>query len=366
MHRKDAIAWVVSVCSVSLRLSQAKTLAILVAGAMRVQRVSLANIGRQMVGCAKHQIKRCWWFCANERVESADAMRGVLKRVLKNRKKKLLISFDWTDIKGMQMLMAAAVMKGRAVPLCWASCTGHTYDGQRSRNAFEESLLLVLRSMIPPQVKVVILADRGFGRTELARFCQRQGFGYVIRIQPDVHVKSRPYTGKLLDYPVHKGIARVLKNVDYRQKNPVRQHVVIRWKKGLPQKRDECWFLATDQDATAVRLSDLYGQRMSVEQLFRDGKSKRNGWSLRDTRITSPHRLDRLMLILALAYLLLCGIGLLARQLCRPAQWSSNSNRESCSVFQIGLLMLQKLKCSAAAALAAFRQASEEAVPKWG
>ena len=36
MHRKDAIAWVVSVCTISLRLSQAKTLAILVAAAMRV------------------------------------------------------------------------------------------------------------------------------------------------------------------------------------------------------------------------------------------------------------------------------------------------------------------------------------------
>ena len=55
MHRKDAIAWVVSVCSVSLRLSQAKTLSILVAAAMRVQRVSLANIGRMMDGCVKHQ-----------------------------------------------------------------------------------------------------------------------------------------------------------------------------------------------------------------------------------------------------------------------------------------------------------------------
>ena len=56
MHRKDAIAWVVSVCSVSLRLSQAKTLSILVAAAMRVQRISLANIGRMMEGTVKHQV----------------------------------------------------------------------------------------------------------------------------------------------------------------------------------------------------------------------------------------------------------------------------------------------------------------------
>ena len=73
---------------------------------------------------------------------------------------------------------------------------------------------------------------------------------------------------------------------------------------------------------------------MTIEQLFRDDKSKRNGWSLRDTRIECPDRLDRLMLILALAYLLLCGIGLLARRLCKPAQWSSNSKSESCSVFR--------------------------------
>src|SRR2546422_2726343 len=87
MHRTDAIAWVVSVCAVSLRLSQAKTLAILVASALRVQRISLANIGRAAQGTAKHQIKRCWRFVANERVESADAMRGIVKRLLKKRTK---------------------------------------------------------------------------------------------------------------------------------------------------------------------------------------------------------------------------------------------------------------------------------------
>jgi hypothetical protein len=50
MRRHEAIAWVVSVCSVSLRLSQAKTLAILAASALSVERVSLAHIGRHMQG----------------------------------------------------------------------------------------------------------------------------------------------------------------------------------------------------------------------------------------------------------------------------------------------------------------------------
>ena len=55
--------------------------------------------------------------------------------------------------------MASVVLKGRSIPICWASTTDHIYDGHRSRNAFEESLLLVLRSMIPQKIKVIILAD---------------------------------------------------------------------------------------------------------------------------------------------------------------------------------------------------------------
>lgn len=50
MHRREAIAWVVTVCATTLRLSQARTLAFLVAAAMRVERISLANIGRAMLG----------------------------------------------------------------------------------------------------------------------------------------------------------------------------------------------------------------------------------------------------------------------------------------------------------------------------
>lgn len=366
MHRKDAIAWVVSVCCISLRLSQAKTLAILVAAAMRVQRVSQANIGRMMEGRTKHQIKRCWRFCANERVETADAMRGIVAKLLEKRKKKLLVAVDWVDIKGFQTLVASIVLKGRSTPIAWASTTNHVYDGHRSRNAFEESLLMVLRDMIPQTIKVVILADRGFGRTALATFCQRQGFGYVIRIQPSVTVRLHNFHGQLLDYPVYKGIAKVLKRVSYRSDGAVTQNVVVHWRRNLPKKRDECWFLMTDQPGTAHRLCNLYGQRMTIEQLFRDKKSKRNGWSLRDTKITKPDRIDRLLLILAIAYLLLCGIGLIAKTQLGPSAWCSTNRDKECSIYTIGLIMLGKIDTSPPAAFAAVMELSESVSPNWG
>jgi hypothetical protein len=346
-------------------LSQAKTLGNLVAGAMRCQRVSLANIGRRMLGSAKHQIKRCWRFCANDRVESSQAMRGIVKRLIRKRKKPLLVALDWVDVKGCQTLIASAVLKGRSVPLCWASTSGQVYEGHKSRNAFEESLLLVLRSMIPKQVKVIILADRGFGRTALASFCQSQGFHYLIRIQPKVTVRLHGFHGKLLDYPVKKGIAKVLKRVSYRSDEAVIQSVVVRWRKDLPPKRDECWFLMTDLSGTAHQLCQLYGKRMTIEQLFRDGKSKRNGWALRDTQLSSPERLDRLLLILAIAYLLLCGLGLIAQQKHKPSAWCSAS-KEQCSIFLIGMMMLKKLKASPPQAFTAAFNLSEEVIQNWG
>ncbi len=365
MRRKEAAAWVVMVCAVSLRLSQAKTLAALATAAMGVQRISLANIGRAMVGSAKHQIKRCWRFISNDRVETADAMRGIVARLLKKRKKSLIVALDWVDIRGFQTLVASAVLQGRSVPICWASTTGHVYNGHKSRNAFEESLLLVLRSMVPPSVKVIILADRGFGRSMLADFCRKHQFSYLIRIQPKVNIKVKGFSGKLLDYPVFKGIARVLKNVAYRSDGCVTQNIVVHWRKGLPAKRDECWFLMTDLAGNASELCRLYGRRMTIEQLFRDCKSKRNGWSLRDTMITLPERLDRLLLILAIAYLLLCGLGLIAKATFKASAWSSNT-KESCSLFLIGMTMQAKIHASPQRTFAAVVELSLSVAEKWG
>ena len=365
MRRHEAAAWVVIVCAVSLRLSQAKTLGALVAAALSLQRISLANIGRHMLGTAKHQIKRCWRFVANPRIETADAMRGIIARLLKKRKKALIVALDWVNIKGFQTLVASAVLKGRSIPIVWASTRTPVWEGHRSRNAFEESLLLVLRTMIPQAVKVILLADRGFGRCALAAFCRYQRFSYVIRIQPQACVKLKGFSGQLLDYPVFKGIARVLKAVAYRSDEAITQNIVIRWKKNLPPKRDECWFLMTDLSGTAEQLCALYGRRMTIEQLFRDHKSKRNGWSLRNTQISTPDRLDRLLLILAITYLLLCGIGTIARQTCRPSAWSSAS-KDQHSLFQIGLLMVHTIHASPQAAFNALLTLSETVSQKWG
>jgi Transposase DDE domain len=366
MRPAAVVAWVLSVCA-ALRKSQAKTLADLVAAALAVGRVSLAALGRRLAGRAlcKHKIKRAWRFCANHRVTVAEGMRGVIDRLARRRGGPLLVALDWVEVRNFHTLMAAAVFGGRAVPLLWASYP--EWELYKSQNNLEEGLLRLLRDLVPSRVEVIVLADRGFGRAELARTCGGlPGLHFLIRIKPDAGVRHPRYRGLLKDYPVRRGIRRVLRQAAYRLSDPVTVNVVIRWKRGLPAGRDEPWFLITDLPGNAAALTALYAKRMAVEELFRDDKSLRNGWALRLTQITKAERFDRLLLVLALAYWLLVGLGLLARQRYRPAMWCSSNRAQECSAFTIGRAMLGRMRESPAAAFAAVRRASAAVAPKWG
>jgi hypothetical protein len=131
MSRTDAAAWVVSICIGCLRRSQAKTLAALVAAALGAPRLTLAGLGRQVAGpvCVKHKIKRVWRFIVNGRVEPLDVMKAVVSRLVRRHVKKLkgqrvpgalLVSFDWTKVRNVHVLMAAPGSGGDQGPGCSA------------------------------------------------------------------------------------------------------------------------------------------------------------------------------------------------------------------------------------------------------
>ena len=186
MSRPVILAWVCSVCA-ALRRSQAKTLAELVAAAVSTVRATLANLGRAMAGPArcKHRIKRAGRFVANRRVTVADGMAGVIKRLTRRKDVPLVVSLDWVEVRNFHTLVAAAVAGGRSIPLLWA--TYPEWELAKSQNNLEEGLIRLLRSLVSDRVRIILLADRGFGRAELA--CTLLGLvhvSFVIRIKPQV------------------------------------------------------------------------------------------------------------------------------------------------------------------------------------
>lgn len=159
---------------------------------------------------------------------------------------------------------------------------------------------------------------------------------------------------------------RVLAGAEYRSDKAVSLNVVIRWKRGLPPKRDEPWFLMTNHLGNAVQLTDLYARRMAVEELFRDGKDGRYGLGLGQTQVETPARLDRLILILALALILLTGLGLVARGRFRPGVWGSSNNPAECSDVTVGRRMWDRIDEPPERLIDEVVQATLLSVENWG
>jgi hypothetical protein len=72
----------------------------------------------------------------------------------------------------------------------------------------------------------------------------------------------------------------------------------------------EAWCLTTSHgDKTGAEIVKLYGKRFTIEDSFRDQKNLRFGMGLSETRIGSPERRDRMLLVSAIAIALLTILG---------------------------------------------------------
>ncbi len=76
---------------------------------------------------------------------------------------------------------------GRNTPLLWKTHRKHALKG--NINNHEDELLVKLRSNVAEDVKVTIVADRGFSDTALFNFIEHEpGFDFIIRIKANIKV----------------------------------------------------------------------------------------------------------------------------------------------------------------------------------
>jgi hypothetical protein len=113
------------------------------------------------------------------------------------------------------------------------------------------------------------------------------------------------------------------------------------WKSGEKER----WFLATDLDWGWRKVGGAFQLRMSVEELFRDEKNLRFGWGFRHVTLTEAQRLERLLLVLAFAYLLLQLMGLTCQQQFSERHWAAAiSQRRQASAFFVGRFMQSRYR----------------------
>ena len=326
--------------------TQQATISQVVCGMLLSRSLILAEIARgfETAVAFVHNLKRVFRYVSNERITDQHSKEVVASRLIRQLCRRLRLTpcqpleviIDWTSVGDYQVLSALIGIKGRAVPvLQWAV---RKWEFEKSQNHVEEQFLQSLRRCIPHSLKTIIVADRGFGRTELFRFIAELGFNYVIRVKGDVWIECHSYSGRLKDYPLLVGQTFKLTQVrDHKTKR-----LELKWALTctLMEKKVSSWLFATDLGLQARQIVEIYRRRFWCEESFRDQKQE---FALDGVRVCEARRWENLLLALAVVFLLLAVIGLRAEKLGYAAKFAGQKKGQKViSWVQVALHLLRE------------------------
>jgi hypothetical protein len=304
--------FVSSIFDYDLHAKRVDSLADATVGALQGARLAVGALGRALAVAkeldAKHAIKQVDRFFSNTGVDVWKLAASWVPFVIGDRPE-IVVALDWTDFdQDNQSTIALHVVTkhGRATPLLWKSVVKSELKDWR--NEHEDALLERFREVVPSTTKVTVLADRAFGDHKLYELLKDQlAFDFVIRFRGVIKVTDENgETRAAKDWVPDTGRPRTLKNARVTKTGREVAAVVCVHAKDM----DEPWHLATSrEDKTGADIVKLYGKRFTIEESFRDLKNLRFGMGLTDTRISSPERRDRVLLVGAIAASLLTLLG---------------------------------------------------------
>jgi hypothetical protein len=304
--------FVSSIFDYDLHAKRVDSLADATVGALQGARLAVGALGRALAVAkeldAKHAIKQVDRFFSNTGVDVWKLAASWVPFVIGDRPE-IVVALDWTDFdQDNQATVALHVVTkhGRATPLLWKSVVKSELKDWR--NEHEDALLERFREVVPSTTKVTVLADRAFGDHKLYELLKDQlGFDFIIRFRGVIKVTDETgETRAAKDWVPDTGRPRTLKKARVTKTGREVAAVVCVHAKEM----DEPWHLATSrEDKAGAEIVKLYGKRFTIEESFRDLKNLRFGMGLTDTRISSPERRDRVLLVGAIAASLLTLLG---------------------------------------------------------
>lgn len=226
---------------------------------------------------------------------------------------KILVAMDWTAFAGDKQYMLSlnlVTSKGVSTPLLWKTVDKALMKHNRAR--YEDQILSRLKEVLPADVRVTLLADRGFADQKFFRFLDEElHFNYVIRIRANTIISYKNVSLHAQKYVRKDGYAVQLKQAKITLQQYEAKQVVIVQDKGMKA----AWVLVSNTDMKTREVVNCYSKRWKIEPYFRDLKDGRFGYGLRETHILASNRRDRLMLIVALSYTLLLQLGQAGEQI---------------------------------------------------
>jgi len=297
--------------SSKIRKTVMASLVVFLSGGIRLASLIPTKVGRQSISCLpRHGIKRIHRLFKNPLLTKKimDQILATQMRRWFENTPKVVLAIDWTTIREKFMFCSVSLVlgSGRSVPLYQTSYVKRELNDTSQNKLEEEALRFVLKE-IQPDVKVVILADRGFDRPMFLRWIRGLGHDFVIRASKGSKIrKNNGIWRKLGPHLIQRGRRRVMRKILYTQADKEPCSLAVLWNRD----QKEPWLLLTSLDgASATEIGNLYAMRMEIEEMFRSLKNEQQGFDIKKVRLRHLDRWMRLWFASVLLFQFLATIG---------------------------------------------------------
>ena len=248
--------------------------------------------------------------------------RSVVKAVGES---SLVLVVDESKIKAQFGTMVVGLAyEGRCIPLAWRMYKANSRADYPTEGQAEMiiGLLQQVAKGMPRGTKVCVLADRGIGTSPmLMRGVMALGWHFLFRVtRQSKIVLDDGQAVTFYDQVCQPGQRYAASGKVFKRRGRIPAHVRVLW----GERARAPWSLVTNDPTLA---GSEYGQRMWIEELFRDLKS--HGWDVENTTLTDPQRMSHLWIFLAVAYawMLLWGAQQLAQGLIAATKRRADGSR---------------------------------------
>lgn len=314
--------------SLNSNKARLKVLAGIILGIIKSRDVNLNTLASYQTSHAKHssQHKKLYRFFLQWFIPWGDLIAFTLSRIPKP-EEGYILSIDRTNWQfgtmHVNILTVGVVVGKAAIPLVWSTLPQTTKRGNSNANQRIE-LMSKLLKYLPVEEIHFLAMDREFHGKKWLKWLNNQNLIWVLRIK-----KSTLISGTSAS---NLGVSRVQ---DRYQREEVWGLPLYFGCKSILEGRDSHLYVVSNKFTPREALK-AYQKRWAIEVLF--GHLKKKGFNLENTHLCQADKMDRLIAVLALAFLFTVGWGLIVKEIT-----TLDATEKRKSIFRLALDLMRSM-----------------------
>ena len=312
----------------SFNKARKKIFSALILAVIKTRDVNLMQLAGLLPSKASHESQyrklqrffEKWDFCA------CELASFILSRIPKPEQgyKLNIDRTNWQYGKKHINVLTIGISLGKvSCPLIWKTLPKSTKRGN-SKSEHRITLMNKLLKVLPAKDIHSITMDREFNGNDWLAWLDKRGIGFVLRLRRNTLVDGKS-----------AGSYRSTRKAKTYSKNKVFERELYFGCKSIKKGRESKLYIVSNKFPPHEAL-ELYRSRWGIEVFF--GHLKKKGFNFENTRMAEKKKIDKLLAVLAFAFLITVGWGLIMREKTRL-----NAHQKRKSIFRLGLDQLQKI-----------------------